>query len=698
MNWYFVQEHAAGTTNYYWWGGTFVDPTPVTTAFNSIGFGVNGSGVDATMKQVNLANVKVGLGAPVTVPVAPFQSFYVYDWGSTPRGANWPILNDTTYLIGDASMGGTAAPAGWATIKGGFRQTVTPTTAKAMVITGTFEFVGGGGGSAYTWLRFALFNERGTLTNKNTPTAAWSEDTVLGDTSLIRRSGAGTIANGSGGGVGEQGTEWYVVNSKSWTSTNSNGGRAISTVLQAPYHQVAAAGVYDWAISVQPLSGGGNQVNWYFVQEHAAGTTNYYWWGGSFVDPTPVVTQFNSIGFGVNSDIDATCKRVNIRNVQVDLTTPITVPAAPWQAYYVSQWGFLGGRMYGWNFIQGALIGNAGIGGTAPNQKWAAVRGGFQALTPTATNAMVLTGSVEFVGGGYYTPGSFRFGPFYSTQAGNVVLDTAKATLPDSTRWDGNEYYTSGYLFLPPSGANGSASWPGLNQTATSGAVINGAWLQNDYPATGWTTNYTLGADVQTPASAAITAGIYDFTITVYASSSTSNDVRWKLVKEGGGYSITGKLTDTHSPLAATMFNSINFAISGNASTTGLNLTNVKVDFVPVASIPITATPQIVAGVEQNGTTVPAVFGLSQNYPNPFNPSTTIAYDIAKPAYVTVRVYDVLGRMVAQLVDGVQTPSSYSVRWNAAGLSSGTYLYRIDARNIDGSGTFSSVKKLILMK
>ncbi len=414
VNWYFVQEHAAGTTNYYWWGGTFVDPTPVTTAFNSIGFGVNGSGVDATMKQVNLANVKVGLGAPVTVPVAPFQSFYVYDWGSTPRGANWPILNDTTYLIGDASMGGTAAPAGWATIKGGFRQTVTPTTAKAMVITGTFEFVGGGGGSAYTWLRFALFNERGTLTNKNTPTAAWSEDTVAWGYEFDPRSGAGTIANGSGGGVGEQGTEWYVVNSKSWTSTNSNGGRAISTVLQAPYNQVAAAGVYDWAISVQPLSGGGNQVNWYFVQEHAAGTTNYYWWGGSFVDPTPVVTQFNSIGFGVNSDIDATCKRVNIRNVQVDLTTPITVPAAPWQAYYVSQWGFLGGRMYGWNFIQGALIGNAGIGGTAPNQKWAAVRGGFQALTPTATNAMVLTGSVEFVGGGYYTPGSFRFGPFYS--------------------------------------------------------------------------------------------------------------------------------------------------------------------------------------------------------------------------------------------------------------------------------------------
>ena len=705
VNWYFIQQHAASSTNYYWWGGSFVDPTPVTTSFNSIGFGVNGSGVDATMKQVNLTNVKVSLGSPITVPTAPFQSFYVDAWGGTPRGTqDWTILNDSTYLIGDASMGGTAAPSNWMTIKGGFREkdstlkTVKPTVDKALVITGTFEFVGGGNGSAYTWLRYALFNERGTLTGRNTPAAAWSEDTVAWGYEFDPRSGAGTIANGSGGGVGEQGTEWYVVNSKSWTSTNSNGGRAISTVLQAPSNQVASAGVYDWAISVQPLATGGSEVRWYFIQQHTAGTSNYYWWGGSFIDPTPVATGFNSIGFGVNgSGVDATMKRVNIRNVKVDLTTPITVPTAPWQAYYVKDWGFIGGRMYGWTFTQGDVVGNATISGTKANDKWAAIRGGFEALAPTAAKAMVLTGSVEFVGGGLFNPGTFRFGTFYSDQAGKVILDTAKATLPDSTRWDGTEFNTNGYLFVPPISTTGLYNWAGVNQGASSGGVINGAWLHTDYPATGWTTNYTLGTDVQTPANSPFPAGVYDFTITAYAKSTTSNDVRWKLAKQGGGYSITGKLTDSHMPLAATKFNSINFAISGDSPVTGLKLTNVKVDYVDVASVPI-ASIVGVTSVEGASSTAPTTFAMEQNYPNPFNPSTTIRYDVAKPAYVTIRVYDVLGRMVSQLVDGVHAASSYVVRWNPSGLSSGTYLYRIDARNVDGSGSFSSVKKLILMK
>jgi hypothetical protein len=697
VRWYFVQQHAANSTNYYWWGGSFIDPTPVSTKFNSIGFACNND-VDATMRQVNLANVKVSLGSPITVPEAPFQPIYVGAWGSTGRGNAWPILNDsTTYVIGDAAMGSTAAPTGWATILGSFGHDVSPTSTKAVVITGTFEFVGGGGGSAYTWLRYALFHQDSlVLANQYKPTAAWTGKNCWGY-EFDPRSGAGTISNGSGGGVGEQGTAWYVVNSGAWTSTNSNGGRAISTVLQAPYNQVATAGVYDWAISVQPLATGGSEVRYYFIQQHAASSTNYYWWGGSFVDPTPVSTQFNAIGFGVNNDVDATCKQVNIRNVKVDLASPITVPAAPWQAYYVKDWGFIGGRMYGWTFTQGDLIGNATMSGTAPNQKWAAIRGGFEAVSPTTAKALVLTGNVEFVGGGYTAPGSFRLGTFYSDQAGKVILDTAKNTLPDSTRWDGVETYTSGYLFVPPSGANGTMTWAGLSQPATSGGVINGAWLHNDYPATGWTTNYTLGTEVQTPANAAITAGVYDFTISVYAKSATSNDVRWKLSK-GTSYSITGKLTDTHAPLAATKFNSINFAVSGNAASTGLKVTNVKVDYVDVASVPIASAAVGVTDVEKTGTTVPTEFALSQNYPNPFNPSTTIRYDVAKLSHVRISVYDVLGRNIATLVDGMQTPSQYVIHWSPAGQSSGTYFYRIDASSQDGTGNFSAVKKLVYMK
>jgi hypothetical protein len=61
-------------------------------------------------------------------------------------------------------------------------------------------------------------------------------------------------------------------------------------------------------------------------------------------------------------------------------------------------------------------------------------------------------------------------------------------------------------------------------------------------------------------------------------------------------------------------------------------------------------------------------------------------------------VYDVLGRVVAQLVDAMQKPSSYTIQWNPGNLSSGTYLYKIDARYEDGSGNFSAVKKLVYMK
>jgi hypothetical protein len=359
--------------------------------------------------------------------------------------------------------------------------------------------------------------------------------------------------------------------------------------------------------------------------------------------------------------------------------------------------------MYGWNFIPdpARIVGNAGIGGTAPNQKWAAIRGGFDPVTPTTAKALLMTGKVEFVGGGFQAANSLRAGLFYSEQAGKVIIDSAKATLPDSSRWDGLETYTSGYLFIPPSGTNGLADWTGLSLKASSGAVVNGAWLHNDYPASGGsnlTWNYTLGSDVQTPANAVAGAGVYNLTMSVAVGASGANDVRFKLAKSDNSYSFTSKLIDTKSPLAATKFNSINLAIAGSSPATAMKLTDIKVDYVDVATLPLIAPQSVATDVEQNANVIPAEFGLAQNYPNPFNPSTAISYDVAKSAHVSIRVYDLLGRMVAQLVDGVQAPSRYTVNWNAAGLSSGTYLYRIDAQNQDGSGTFTSVKKLMLVK
>jgi hypothetical protein len=88
------------------------------------------------------------------------------------------------------------------------------------------------------------------------------------------------------------------------------------------------------------------------------------------------------------------------------------------------------------------------------------------------------------------------------------------------------------------------------------------------------------------------------------------------------------------------------------------------------------------------------VYALNQNYPNPFNPNTIIQYSIAKPGLVRLRVFDVLGRLVAELVNGHRTPGNYTVDFQAGKkkLSSGVYFYELR------SGEFAGVKKMLLLK
>ncbi len=109
----------------------------------------------------------------------------------------------------------------------------------------------------------------------------------------------------------------------------------------------------------------------------------------------------------------------------------------------------------------------------------------------------------------------------------------------------------------------------------------------------------------------------------------------------------------------------------------------------------ITATPDLSTGVS-----LPASFALNQNYPNPFNPSTTIRFAIPPSAsakgedkvFVTLTVYDLVGRQVAILLNEERPAGSYSVQWDAANNSSGVYFCRLKA------GSFMATKKMVLMK
>jgi uncharacterized lipoprotein YddW (UPF0748 family) len=89
---------------------------------------------------------------------------------------------------------------------------------------------------------------------------------------------------------------------------------------------------------------------------------------------------------------------------------------------------------------------------------------------------------------------------------------------------------------------------------------------------------------------------------------------------------------------------------------------------------------------------LPTSYTLEQNYPNPFNPATTIRFAVPEAGRVTLRVYDVLGREVAALVDDAFAPGLYSVQWSAPAMPSGVYFYRI------ASGSFSETKRMVLVK
>jgi len=185
---------------------------------------------------------------------------------------------------------------------------------------------------------------------------------------------------------------------------------------------------------------------------------------------------------------------------------PITVPKAPWESYYVSNWGFIGNRLGGWTFTPGDFEGNAAVSGSAPATGWSAIRGGFkEAVTPAKEDALIVTGKMTFTGGGFEAWSSLRFGVFNSDSAGTV--DAAPA---DSTHWTGTEAHHYGYLFLPPSGSNGAVNWQGIGQQGTMGAVVDRPWIS-----TNGANDYVLGNGQQTPAGAVAGAGAYDFAVSI---------------------------------------------------------------------------------------------------------------------------------------------------------------------------------------
>ena len=104
------------------------------------------------------------------------------------------------------------------------------------------------------------------------------------------------------------------------------------------------------------------------------------------------------------------------------------------------------------------------------------------------------------------------------------------------------------------------------------------------------------------------------------------------------------------------------------------------------------AAVNLVTTVKNAEFIAPQGYHLSHNFPNPFNPTTEIRYQISEVSHVTLKVFDMLGREVATLVNAEMKPGSYMVTWDASGFPSGTYFYKLTA------GEFVETKKLLLLR
>jgi hypothetical protein len=99
-----------------------------------------------------------------------------------------------------------------------------------------------------------------------------------------------------------------------------------------------------------------------------------------------------------------------------------------------------------------------------------------------------------------------------------------------------------------------------------------------------------------------------------------------------------------------------------------------------------------IISVRNISTNIPGNYFLYQNYPNPFNPTTIIKYQIQKSNFVELKVFDILGKSIASLVNEKQSPGTYEVQFNASNLPSGIYFYKLIA------GDFVQIKKMVLLK
>jgi hypothetical protein len=187
---------------------------------------------------------------------------------------------------------------------------------------------------------------------------------------------------------------------------------------------------------------------------------------------------------------------------------------------------------------------------------------------------------------------------------------------------------------------------------------------------------------------------------------STNNGTSWQAASTGlTNTSVRALAVSGTNLFAGTYWRGVFVSTSNGTSWTAVNtgLTNTYVYALAVSGTNLFAgtggggvwrrpLSEMITSVEQTSAQRPERFALHQNYPNPFNPSTTIEFSVPRSSYVTLKVFSLLGEEVATLASQNLAVGSYRLDWNARGVASGVYLYRLVA------GSFVDTKKMLLLR
>jgi hypothetical protein len=219
----------------------------------------------------------------------------------------------------------------------------------------------------------------------------------------------------------------------------------------------------------------------------------------------------------------------------------------------------------------------------------------------------------------------------------------------------------------------------------------------------------TFGTPVPVSAQGQRPAGYHNFAsddqnrlYIVYQSSVSTSGRGWYLVHgKDGSFSDTMQVADL--PPGYVTRNTSAVAARGNGRIAVTYSPGAVRNSVVVCDIFLQRGLLGITGVdpEGDGTGLPSTFALMQNYPNPFNPATKITFVVGTYGQTSLRVYDLLGREVATLVNELKSPGEYTVTWDGKSsdgrqVSSGVYFYRLV---VDGDQhSFSTVRKMVLMK